>query len=176
MRAQKRSKKPAAAAGAPTGSLPGSSADVVVRPVRARDLDSVIAIDEQITGIGKADYWRERFLRYGGRGRQPCFFLVAECDGEIDGFIIGEVRDWEFGTPPCGWVFGISVRREARLSGIGTRLLDALCSSFRKAGVAKVRTLLVFDDMLVMTFYRSQGMMAAPIITLERNLTETIIE
>ncbi len=80
------------------------------------------------------------------------------------------MRDWEFGTPPCGWVFGISVRTEARLSGIATRLLDTLCNSFRQAGVTKVRTLLVFNDLLVMKFYRSQGMMAAPIITLERDL------
>ncbi len=150
--------------------MQAQSADLLVRPVRARDLDSIIAIDAQITGIEKAEYWQERFHRYGERKRQPCFFLVAECDGGIDGFIIGEVRDWEFGTPACGWVFGISVRPEARLSGIGTRLLDALCNCFKNAGVSKVRTLLVFDDMLVMTFYRSQGMMAAPIITLERNL------
>ena len=170
MRAQKLSKRTAAVAAATTAPSLPPAADLLVRPVRARDLDRIIAIDAQITGIEKADYWHERFHRYGERKRQPCFFLVAECDGDIDGFIIGEVRDWEFGTPPCGWVFGISVRRETRLSGIGTRLLDTLCSSFKKAGVSKVRTLLVFDDLLVMTFYRSQGMMAAPIITLERNL------
>ena len=151
--------------------MPG--ADSLIRPVRASDLAGIIAVDAQITGIEKAEYWRERFHRYGGRGVQPGYFLVAENEGDgdgIDGFVIGEVRDWEFGTPPCGWVFGIAVRPEARLSGVGTRLLDALCASFHQAGVSKVRTLLVFDDLLVMTFYRSQGMMAAPIITLERNI------
>ena len=47
-----------------------------------------------------------------------------------------------FGSPPCGWVFGISVRREDRQSGVASRLLDAICDEFRRAGVDKVRTLL----------------------------------
>jgi GNAT superfamily N-acetyltransferase len=165
----KRSKTTATVAESPTPPLeqPG---DLIVRPVRAGDLARIVVIDAEITGIEKAEYWSERFHRYGARGQQPRFFLVAEHAGDIIGFIIGEVRDWEFGTPPCGWVFGISVHPGARLSGIGTRLLEALCASFRQAGVSKVRTLLVFNDLLVMKFYRSQGMMAAPIVTLEREL------
>ena len=166
----KRSKKTATVARVAPGAAPKADPNSIIRPVRAGDLEQIIAIDTQITGIGKADYWHERIRRYSGRGRQQRFFLVAEHGRDIQGFIIGEVRDWEFGTPPCGWVFGISVRPEARLSGIGTQLLDTLCDSFHQAGMVKVRTLLVFDDLLVMAFYRSHGMMAAPIITLERDL------
>ena len=80
------------------------------------------------------------------------------------------MRDWEFGSPPCGWVFGISVRPGARLTGTGTRLLEAMCQGFRRAGVNEVRTLIARDSALVLSFFRSQGMMAAPIITLEKTL------
>jgi hypothetical protein len=96
-----------------------ASANLRVRPVEASDLDQVIAIDAEITQKEKTDYWYELFYRYGaGRSRQR-LFLVAETDGEIHGFIIGEVRDWEFGSPPCGWVFGISVRPGSRGSPRG---------------------------------------------------------
>ena len=80
------------------------------------------------------------------------------------------MRDWEFGSPPCGWVFGISVRPGARLAGMGTRLLEAVCSGFRYAGVNQVRTLVARDSALVLSFFRSQGMTAAPVITLEKAL------
>lgn len=166
----KPKKKISAAAAAPVAAAAAASAEHLIRPVRDKDLETIIAVDAQITGIEKGDYWRARFQRYVARGGQPSFFLVAEREGRLDGFIIGEIRDWEFGTPPCGWVFGISVLPEARLSGVATRLLETLCTSFRQAGMTRVRTLLVFDDLLVMKFYRSQGMMAAPIITLEREL------
>ena len=83
---------------------------------------------------------------------------------------MGDVRDWEFGSPPCGWVFGIGVRPDARLGSIATQLLDAICDGFRRLGVDKVRTLLARDNQLVLSFFRSQGMMAAPFIPLEKDL------
>jgi GNAT superfamily N-acetyltransferase len=141
-----------------------------VRPVKARDLDAIIALDAAVTGIAKPDYWHGVFDRYGARGRPGRFFLVAAAEGGIDGFVIGEVRDWEFGSPPCGWVFGINVRPEARLAGVGTALLAAINEGFRRAGVAKVRTLLARENGLVLSFFRSQGMMAAPFIPLELDL------
>ena len=49
-------------------------------------------------------------------------------------------------------------------------LLEAICTAFRRRGVQKVRTLLARDDTLVLAFFRSQGMTAAPFIALEREL------
>lgn len=141
-----------------------------MRPAESGDLAAVIALDAAVTGIEKTDYWYEVFQRYGVRGARQRFFLVAEAAGAIQGFIVGEVRDWEFGSPPCGWVFGLNVRPEARLGGVGTRLLEAICDGFRRAGVAKVRTLLARENTLVLSFFRSQGMMAAPFIPLEMDL------
>ena len=141
-----------------------------VRPVEVGDLDQVIAIDSEVTGIPKTDYWYELFHRYGAARSRQRSFLVAEAKGVIQGFIIGEVRDWEFGAPPCGWVFAISVRPGARLAGVGARLLEAICAGFRHAGVDKVRTLIARDNGLVLSFFRSQGMMAAPVIPLEKDL------
>jgi len=141
-----------------------------VRAVREADLAQVIQIDAKVTGLRKRAYWRDVFERYGrGRGGQR-FFLVAAVGAKIDGFIVGEVRDWEFGSPPCGWVFGINVRPDARLSGVGTHLLAALSESLRRAGVTRVRTLLARDNAVILSFFRSQGMMAGPFIPLEKEL------
>jgi ribosomal protein S18 acetylase RimI-like enzyme len=147
-----------------------AATEVRVRPVEAGDVAQVIALDAEVTGVAKADYWYEVFHRYGSRGAKQRFFLVAESAGAILGFVVGEVRDWEFGSPPCGWVFGINVRPDARLAGVGTKLLDAICAGFRRAGVTKVRTMLARDNNLVLSFFRSQGMLAAPFIPLEMDL------
>ena len=140
-----------------------------IRRARRRDLAQVVDIDARITGLRKPRYWVEIQRRYGGRDPQR-FFLVAEDAGRVLGYVVGEVRDWEFGSPPCGWVFGLGVRTESRLKGTGTRMLEAICAAFRKRGVDKVRTLLARDNSLVLAFFRSQGMMAAPFIALERDL------
>ena len=143
---------------------------VRVRGVQAGDLAQVIEIDAGITGLRKPEYWNEILQRYGSGRRRQRFFLVAEADGRIEGFVIGEVRDWEFGAPPCGWVFAISVRPETRLGGIGTQLLQTICDGFRRLGVTKVRTILLRDNHLILSFFRSQGMMAGPFLALEKDL------
>jgi len=111
-----------------------------------------------------------RFRRYGSGEDGERHFLVARAHGRVVGFVIGEVRDWEFGSPPCGWVFAIDVDPQARLGGIGTRLLEAISERFRRVGVRKLRTMLARDNTLILSFFRSQGMMAGPLVSLEMDL------
>src|SRR6188768_3674399 len=88
---------------------------LVVRAVRRRDLDPVIAIDAVVTGLEKRAYWLSVYRRYGTGTHPERAFLVADLAGRVVGFVIGEVRDWEFGSPPCGWVFAIDVQQGVRL-------------------------------------------------------------
>ena len=67
-------------------------------------------------------------------------------------------------------MFAIDVHPDVRLAGIGTRLLEAICAGFRRAGVSNVRTMLSRDNNLVLSFFRSQGMMTGPFIPLELDL------
>src|SRR5512141_2782972 len=92
---------------------------VRARPARGPDLAAVIAIDAENTGVSKPAYWKERFESYAG-SKPDRFFLVAEHDAATVGFIVGEVRAWEFGSPPSGWIFAIHISPAARLHGLGT--------------------------------------------------------
>ena len=150
----------------------GASATLRIRPLRRGDLDRVTAIDATVTGLEKTAYWRSIYRRYGAGAQPERAFLVAELDGRVVGFVIGEIRDWEFGSPPCGWVFAIDVDPRARLGGIGTRLLESIGERFRAAGVTKLRTMLARDNTLILSFFRSQGMMAGAFIPLEMDIDQ----
>jgi GNAT superfamily N-acetyltransferase len=146
-----------------------------VRRAQSTDMTHVIALDARVTGLAKPDYWNDLFSRSGERRLDPCFFLVAEAAeakdaGRILGFIVGEVRAWEFGSAPCGWVIALSVEPGARLHGIGRTLFEALAAEFKKAGVDRMRTMVARDNRLHLLFFRSEGMMAGPYIQLEREL------
>jgi GNAT superfamily N-acetyltransferase len=152
-----------------------ADAEVRVRRVKASDMTNVIALDAHVTKLTKPDYWTDVFKRYGRQRLHERFFLVAEDrtdrnNPHLLGFIIGEVRAWEFGSTPCGWVFALSVDPDARLHGSGRALLDAISAEFRKAGVGKMRTMVERNTMLQMLFFRSEGMMAGPYIQLEKDL------
>ena len=151
-------------------------------PIRVRravtaDLPEIVALDKAVTGIAKAPYWRDVFERYGEHRQDERFFLVAEAADErlgrcIVGFIIGEIRAWEFGSEPCGWVFAFSVRPEVRLKGVGRQLFAALSQAFRRVGVRTMRTMVARDNTLHMMFFRSEGMMAGRYLQLEKSLDE----
>jgi GNAT superfamily N-acetyltransferase len=157
--------------GAGPGTVPGASRplSIHVRPLMPRDHGAVVALDAANTGIAKPHYWHALFADYGRR-RNSRFFLVAEGGRRLVGFAVGEVRAWEFGSAPCGWVLAIEVDAKLRLRHVGTMLIDALTECFRRAGVRKLRTMLARDDMLNLRFFRSQGMMAGPFIQLEKDL------
>ena len=154
----------------PSTAAPSAGSALSIRPVRRGDLNAVIEMDAMVTGLEKRDYWSSLYRRYADAVATGQHFLVATVSDKVVGFVIGEVRDWEFGSPPCGWVFAIDVRPDARLSGTATELLHAICQGFRKAGVSKVRTLLSRDNTLILSFFRSQGMMIGPFIPLEMDL------
>jgi ribosomal protein S18 acetylase RimI-like enzyme len=163
-------RSPTATRGRPERAAAAGDA-LAVRPVRRADLDQVIAIDAGVTGLEKRVYWQRVYRRYGvGGDRDQRHFLVALLGARVVGFLIGEVRDWEFGSPPCGWVFVIDVDPQVRQAGVGTQLLAAICARFRRAGVRKLRTLLARDNTLILSFFRSQGMVAGPLIPLEMDL------
>jgi ribosomal protein S18 acetylase RimI-like enzyme len=140
-----------------------------IREAATNDLEAIISIDTQITGVIKRDYWQGIFKLYTEQ-KMNNLFLVAELDGAVVGFIIGEVKAWEFGSPLCGWVFAIGVKQGDRLAGVGTQMLDALSSGFRGAGVTKVRTMVARQNHELLAFFRSQGMMAGPYLQLEKEL------
>ena len=162
---------------ATTAKAPAAKTDtaVRVRRVRAADIPHVIGLDTRVTKLAKAEYWNDVFRRYGKQRLHERFFLVAEgrtdkADPHVLGFIIGEIRAWEFGSTPCGWVFALSVEPEMRLHNVGSAMFDAISREFKKAGVGKMRTMVARDDRLPMLFFRSEGMMAGPYLQLEKDL------
>ncbi|MCW5734298.1 MAG: GNAT family N-acetyltransferase [Enhydrobacter sp.] len=137
---------------------------ILIRPVEAPDLSAISALDARLTGTAKPDYWREMMA-------PDRHFLIAEsAKGELAGFIAGEVRAWEFGQPPAGWVFAIQIDPKLRLKGVGSQLFEGLVARFKAEGVTRVRTLVDRKDHLILSFFRAQGMVAGPSLQLDKDL------
>jgi len=151
---------------APAPAQPREGATIRLRDVATADLPEIIDLDRRLTGEAKPAYWK------AGVAPQPDrFFLVAEsANGGFAGFAIGEIRAWEFGSPPVGWIFAIQVDPDLRQAGVGTALFDGLCARFRTAGIGLVRTMVNRRDHLILSFFRTQGLTAGPSLELEMEL------
>ena len=145
---------------------------VTIREALANDFDAVVALDLDGVTEEKPTYWRGIFDRYVTIDRDGGFFLVAEIRGEVVGFIVGEIRAWEFGSPPCGWVFALSVSTEHREIGVGQIMLQEMCQRMKKAGVTTVRTMVDRENKLTLSFFRSQGLRTGRYVELEKLLDD----
>jgi ribosomal protein S18 acetylase RimI-like enzyme len=138
---------------------------VAIRSVQPSDLAAISALDARLTGSAKPEYWQEMLA-------PNRHFLVAETDkGVLAGFIAGEIRAWEFGQPPAGWVFAIQIEPRLRQKGVGTELFEALVARFKEKGVTRIRTLVDRKDHLILSFFRAQGMVAGPSLQLDKDLS-----
>ncbi|MFL6232100.1 MAG: GNAT family N-acetyltransferase [Thermoanaerobaculia bacterium] len=113
---------------------------VRIRPLDELDISDIVAIDEKISGRYRPEVW-ERQIGYYLR-RDPDASVVAEIDGKVAGFMLGEVRSGEFGLEePTGWIEVLGVDPAYRGRAIGRHLAEAILEHFRQRGAHSVRTL-----------------------------------
>ncbi len=148
------------------------TAQTTIRKAVINDFDAVIELDLDGIEDEKPTYWRGIFDRYVTNEREGGYFLVAETGDEVVGFIVGEIRAWEFGSPPCGWVFALSVSPKCREMGVGQLMLKEICQRLKKAGVTTVRTMVDRENKLTLSFFRSQGLRTGRYIELEKNIED----
>jgi predicted N-acetyltransferase YhbS len=130
----------------------------------ARDLNAVAQIFEADTGAAPPAGFREHLsalVKSGGA------VFVAQSDREVVGYVAGEIRSWEFGSPPAGWVFALAVKPSWQRFGTGRALLAQAVAALRKAGVRAVRTMVSREDVAVLRFFRREGFVAGPYTELE---------
>jgi len=140
-----------------------------IRPMRREDLRAVTRIEKALTGkrAGTLEKDVARILRQG----DPRGCLVAEEDGGVVGFIVGDVRPWEFGeTSEVGWIRAIGVDPEFQGHGVGRALGNALLARFRARGVRTVRTLVEWHAGDVIAYFKDLGFDRSRQVALEKAL------
>lgn len=136
--------------------------EVIVRSVDELDIESITAIDERLGGEYRPEVW-ERRIGYYIR-RDPDCSVVAESDGKVVGFMLGEVRGGEFGLEEAtGWIEVLGVDPDFRGQAVGRRLADAMLEHFRQRGAATVRTLVDEGMEDIAGFFTSLGFEPAPL-------------
>jgi len=145
---------------------------IEVRGLRGADLDEVVRIDALYTGEPKREYWRRIFRDFLTPDQRERVGLAAAFEGRLIGFVVGEVRAFEFGSESCGWVFAVGVDPLNSRKGVASALLEETCARFRQAGVARVRTMVRRNDVGVLSFFRANRFRGGSFVQLEREIDE----
>ncbi|HYM80179.1 MAG TPA: GNAT family N-acetyltransferase [Candidatus Limnocylindria bacterium] len=149
--------------------MPGVDAQARVRPLDELDIGSIVSIDERITGIYRPDVWEQRIGYY--IRRDPEASRVAEVQGRVVGFMLGDLRAGEFGLEePSGWIERFGIDPDHRGHDLGRQLFEAVLRHFRERGAVTVRTLVDGKDTRIDGFLRALGFTPSPLQALEIRL------
>lgn len=155
--------------------MPGTQAETHIRPLDELDISAIVRIDERIGGSYRPDIWEQRvgfYLR-----RDPGASQVAEVDGRVVGFMLGDLRAGEFGLEePSGWIERFAIDPDHRGRDLGRLMFAAMIAHFRAGGARTVRTLVDRKDAGVAGFLRALGLSPSPLEALEMRLDSETTE
>ena len=127
------------------------------RPLVPADLDRVVAIDTELTGRSRREYFARRLRAAVHQPRQHVQ-LAAFGSAGLTGFALARVLRGEFGRARGALrLEAIGVRREARGAGIGAQLLAELVDRARALGVDEVRTQAAWNRHAMLRWLDSVG-------------------
>lgn len=104
--------------------------EVTIRKMTGDDVRHIVDIDLHITGKDRAATWPQTVSRYLEMYYPP-LCQIAEVEGRVVGFVLGDVRGWEYGMPPGGWIDIMGVDPQFQHHGIGLKLLHAFAQECR---------------------------------------------
>ena len=137
-----------------------------IRPLDELDIEAIVRIDEKIGGQYRPDFWEQRVTFY--LRRDPEASRVAEIDGTVVGFMLGDVRAGEFGLDqPSGWIERFGIHPDFRGRDLGKQMFDGLKQHFRAQGARAVRTLVDGKDASIVGFLKALGFEPSALQSLE---------
>ncbi len=146
--------------------------EATIRQLEDTDLGAIVALDEKISGRYRPEVWEDRLNYYFRRDPEAC--VVADLDGDVVGFMMGELRGGEFGLEETtGWIEVMGVDPDARGQSIGRRLAEEMLAHFRQSGAHSVRTLVDEGMEGIGEFFSALGFSRSPIIAFAMDLEAT---
>jgi ribosomal protein S18 acetylase RimI-like enzyme len=133
-----------------------SESTVVVRSLTELDLGDIVRIAEKTRNRYEPDLWEDRVTFY--LRRDPEGSVVAELDGDVVGFMLGDVRSGEFGLEEeSGWIEVLGVDPERAGHGVGRALGEEILKRFRDRGIRRVRTMVDGSMPEIAAFFEKLG-------------------
>jgi N-acetylglutamate synthase-like GNAT family acetyltransferase len=141
-----------------------------IRAPTESDIEDIRKIQEAIMKRPVSDLLENRIKEYMKKDPNSCF--VAEVEGTVAGFVIGDIKDWGFGVEKSGWLETIGIHPKHMGKGIGKALGEKLLEHFRSRGIKNIYTQARWDSGDLLAFFKSIGFDRSDFINLEKRLED----
>ncbi len=142
---------------------------LIIRAMKPEDLEAIVEIDTKVLGKSRPEYWQMKMDI--AEARSPMASLVAEVDGKVIGFMLGDASGWEYGIPETvGYIDTLGVDPDYMGRGVGRTLAEEMVNHLRKVGVTTVYTYVNWRDGDLLSFFDAMGFRRGDMINLEMDI------
>jgi len=142
-----------------------SGVEVQIRRMVEADLEAVKEIDRLLFGEERAASWplsvEDELAFY-----RPALGFVAEVEGKVVGFLLGDIRRGRYGIGLSGWIDMIGVAPEYQRKGIARSLALAFWAECQQKHI-RTNIIVREDDETLIRFCTSVGFRRGKLINLE---------
>ena len=124
---------------------------IMIRRMVDEDMPKVEVIDRSLSGPQRAISWQVA-AEVEAVVYRPALSFVAEVDGVVVGFLLGDIRGAEYGKDIKGWIDMVGVHPKYKRLGIGRKLVETFCQVCERNKV-DVQVLLREDDEQLRRFF-----------------------
>lgn len=142
--------------------------EIKTRNIRTEDVPQIISIQESIIKKRVSKRWVQMIKEH--LQKQEGIGFVAFKDGQVVGFIIGEMKGEGFGLEQSGWIEVVGVHPRQMGTGIGQALAEKLFEFFKSKGVRDIYTAVRWDAVDMISFFKSIGFDRSTFINLRKHL------
>ena len=140
--------------------------------MRRDDLNAVAAIDALVSKQDRRQYYERKIDAVINNPHNINTSLVAEVDGRVVGFIMGDVYFGEFGIPgTSATIDSIGVAPAFQNCGIAHDLMDQFLINMNGVGVRTLYTLVNWDDAKLKKFFARYKLLPSRRVNLEFQLS-----
>ncbi|HWG91143.1 MAG TPA: GNAT family N-acetyltransferase [Candidatus Thermoplasmatota archaeon] len=144
-----------------------ATSNVLLRGLTTADVPAIQRID----ALNTKDRGQRQGTELWSLMAETTTSFGAEVDGKLAGFVLADVRPWEFGArESVGWIIAIGVDPAYKGRGIGRLLGERVVQQFRKLGVRHFSTLVEESDTQLLGYFKTLGFKESPRVVLEMSV------
>ena len=145
-------------------------------PLRAADVERVIAIDRAHTGRSRRRFFKKRFAAAAARPHDFIAIGIRHREA-LSGYAIARILRGEFGREQAVAVLdAVGVEPQSEQRGVGHALMDELIVALNRMGVRSLQSQVDWDNHDLLRFFAASDFALAPRLVLERSLAEPLRE
>ncbi len=144
---------------------------VKIRLMKGDDFKAIVRIDEKVLKVSRPEYYKMKFEKLVHSKDYVPTSMVAEQDGTVVGFVMGELYIGEYGiSEDRATLDTIGVDPDFQDKGVGQQLIREFMDHLKRLGIQKVSTLVDWNDGNLMKFFGANRFSPSLMINLSRTI------